>query len=114
MKESIKTVFQCDFCDKRMFRKNAMENHELVCSRNPKNVDACLGCGFCQEIEKEIYVDDYSEDGYHVRAVRSFKCTKLDQLMYPNKAQKAYNKYPESFENEIMMPNECEHFEYMF
>lgn len=113
MKESIKTVFQCDFCDKRLFRKNAMINHELVCSQNPINKDACLGCSFCQEIEKEIYIDcAWSEDGYYTKTVKSFKCTKLDQLMYPHKAIKIQNNYPESFEDEVLMPVECEHHEF--
>lgn len=110
MKESIKTVFQCDFCDKRMFRKNAMINHELVCSQNPVNKDACLGCAFCQEIEKTVYFDTWNGEGS--RQVKSFKCTKLDQLMYPHKAQRIEANYPESFENEIVMPNECEHWEF--
>lgn len=31
--------------------------------------------------------------------------------MYPHKAQIIEDNYPESFENEIVMPNECEHWE---
>lgn len=112
MKESIKTVFQCDFCDKRLFRKNAMVSHEFVCSQNPINKDACLNCSFCQEIEKEIYYDSYY--GERSRTVKSFKCTKLDKVMYPHKAKMIEAKYPESFEDETVMPNECEYFEFIF
>jgi len=116
MKESIKTVFQCDFCDKRLFRKNAMVNHEHACSQNPINEDACLGCSYCQEVEKEITYSlfrfgDYDENS---RMVKSFKCTKLDKTMYPHKAKNLAIKYAESFEDETVMPNECEHFEFIF
>lgn len=110
MKESIKTVFQCDFCDKRLFRRNAMINHELYCSRNQSNRDACASCTFCKEIEKTIYYDTWS--GENTRQVKSFECTKLNLKMYPHKAQKIEANYPESFEDEVIMPNECEHFEY--
>lgn len=113
MKESIKKVFQCDFCDKRLLRKNAMVNHEHRCSRNPINKDACAGCAFCQIIEKTLYID-HPYNGCHEREVRSFKCTKLDQLMYPHKAIPVYENYPDSFDDEVLMPNECEHFEYVF
>lgn len=113
MKESIKLVFQCDFCDKRLFRKNAMVNHEFVCSQNPINKDACLRYSFCQEIEKTLYID-HPYSGYHERKVKSFKCTKFDKQMYPHKAKMIEANYPESFENETLMPIECEHFEYVF
>lgn len=113
MKESIKTVFQCDFCDKRLFRKNAMVNHEFICSQNPINKDACLGCSHCKEIEKTLYVD-HPIYGDYERQAKSFKCTKLGKLMYPHKAKIIESKYPESFEDETLMPNECEHFEFIW
>lgn len=87
-----------------------MINHELNCSCNPINKDACLGCCHCQEVEKEIYFDTYT--GEDSRTVKSFKCIKLDKTMYPHKAQRIEERYPESFEDEIVMPNECEHFEF--
>jgi hypothetical protein len=115
MKESIKTVFQCDFCDKRLFRKDAMERHELICSRNPVNNDACHGCTFCEEYKKEITVEGYNGDFYEYgRMVRSFKCNKLNVGLYPHKALNLFKKYPENFEDEMLMPNSCEHFELHF
>lgn len=116
MKESIKTVFQCDFCDKRLFRKNAMENHESKCKSNPLNKDACHGCSFCQEIEVEYTFDGYS-GGYYfeeTRSTKGFKCTKLNKELYPHKAEYLAERYPEHFYDKEVMPNECEHHEFIF
>ena len=111
MKESIKKVYQCDFCDKRLFRKDAMERHEVVCSHNPVNYDMCHGCNNCEQYSKTITVDSY--DGYFTdeRLVTAFKCTKLNLLLYPHKAINIQKKYPETFLGEILMPNHCEHYE---
>lgn len=118
MKESIKKVFQCDHCKRNMFVKHACIKHEDNCSKNPKNFHACGGCAYLQETEVEYWVkQNYNyESGGYSNTVRGFKCTKLDKELYPFKATKKGlpDKYPGTFEGKEQMPNECEHFEYIF
>lgn len=113
MKESIKTVFQCDFCDKRLFIKIAMVKHEAACSRNPINRDACGGCAYCKEVEVKYEIDTW--DGGDVRTAKGFHCNKLNIDLYPHKviAKGILAKYPETFEDKQVMPNECEHWDWM-
>jgi len=107
MKEQTKKVYSCDHCNRKMFVKGACIKHELVCTKNPINFFACSSCAHLEEIEKEIYVDTFM-GGYN-RKVKGFICTKLNVNMYPPKAQKLADMYPENFDNEMVMPKECEH-----
>lgn len=36
MKIKTRTVYYCDFCKKKSFRKSSMEKHEKHCTMNPK------------------------------------------------------------------------------
>lgn len=114
MKIQEKTVFSCDFCNRKMFVKGAMTRHENICTKNPKNWSACIDCKFCEEKEEEFYY--YSgnpmEDNETVRKSKSFRCTHLNQAMYPFAAEKKKlpTRFPETFEGQIRMPNKCEHY----
>ena len=104
------TLYSCDFCKKRMVRKHAMIKHEPSCYSNPENKPACSDCKFLEEIKVEYYYDFGM--GKSRAEVKGFKCNKLEQIMYPFKVVKKglLEKYPETFEGQIQMPKECEHF----
>ncbi len=108
------TVFKCDHCSKKMFRGHAMVNHEKWCTSNPKNFKACSGCSFLEETVNRYDVDTH--DGWYTRKSKAFKCTKKDILVYPLKVEKKglLEKYPETFEDQIPMPRECNQFESMY
>lgn len=110
MKQSEKTIYSCDFCNKKMFVKGAMLRHEEWCYKNPKNTPKCESCKFLEEIEVEYYFDTYH--GESSRVVKGFKCAKRDIELYPLKAERLGlpGKYPETFFEKELMPNECELF----
>lgn len=105
------TLYECDHCQRKMRRAGDMTRHEKNCKENPLNIDACLGCIYIKE-EKVTYeslnADEWGST-YEVES-KAFRCTKLDKLMYPFKAEKHAKKYPNSFENQVRMPIECGHF----
>lgn len=107
VKENI-TLYICQHCKKRMLRKAAMEKHEPACYSNPENFRACTGCLYLDEIEATVYFDTYNGEG--TRKFKSFKCSKLDKIMYPYKVEKKglLDKFPESFEDQEPMPKSCE------
>ena len=106
------TVFQCDFCKKKLFRKHAMVKHEDWCTYNPKNFSACSGCAFIKERLETIEIPsgsmEYSALTYQTK---QFECTLLKKWLYPMKAVRKgiVEKYPETFEGQELMPNKCSH-----
>jgi len=118
------TVYKCEHCGKKLFRKYAMANHEAKCNSNPINIPACYGCQFLEQIETtyEKMCNSFGED-YGVRfdshsetvKTNGFRCVKLDKELYPPKVliKGIIDKYPESFENKELMPNDCDHFKNM-
>lgn len=106
------TIYQCDHCSKKMVRRKAMINHELMCYNNPENKSACNNCLFLKKIQVEYGEKTYSiHDNKWIQSTTTgFKCTKLNQTMYPFKAEKygLPDKYPETFENQVPMPKSCE------
>lgn len=112
MKAKDVTVYICDHCKKKLFRKHAMINHELICDKNPINNKACFGCIHLQTEEVE-YSRGCSYDGDIDWATAGcFKCTKFNKLMYSWSAEKKNlpEKYPETFEDQKRMPNKCRSF----
>lgn len=110
VKENI-TVYQCQFCKKKLFVKRAMEHHEKYCSSNPENFKACEGCIHLEEIQIEYEIgDDYYLCEPIIRKVTGFHCKKLDKKMYPTKAERKGlpEKYPWTFQDQIPMPKECD------
>jgi hypothetical protein len=111
MKESIKTVFQCDFCKKTKFTRHAMKVHEARCGGNPDNYTACSDCIYLENIKITI---SYSEEGYSrelTREVCGFRCSKLKQKLYPPlvKHKGLLEKWPDTFNDQIAMPSSCSH-----
>jgi len=120
VKENV-TVYQCEFCKRKMFVKHAMEKHEKWCYSNPENFRACSGCKHLEEVTVE-YSYSVPTIGDHLgvifdgstveRKTTGFHCKKLDKQLYPFKAEKKglIEKYPESFEDKEPMPKTCEHY----
>lgn len=107
------TVYKCEFCKKKMFVKHAMQRHEKYCSNNPENFKACSGCVHLEEIAISYEVgDDYNNEPIEKTAT-GFRCKKLDQKMYPTKAERKGlpEKYPHTFHDQVPMPKECEYRE---
>lgn len=110
------TVYQCDFCNKKLFRKNAMVNHEIKCSKNPKNIRACFDCVHCEVVNIlfESDVQTYNDDDDTLIESKTFKCNKKNIFMFPPKLEYRENGVPSYVEykgDEIMqekMPLICE------
>lgn len=98
------TVYQCEHCKKKLFRKHAMELHEKFCSKNPENYRVCLSCPFMEEDKIIVY-----EDQHTTRYGKGFRCSKINQNIYhPKVEKKLLEKYPETFLDQIPMKKECE------
>jgi hypothetical protein len=116
MKIETKTVYACEYCGKLMFGKGSMSYHEKWCTLNPVNKPKCSNCVFIENITIKYGYDlsdyDYSEYEYVEKETAGFRCSKLDELLYPKKVEKKKlpEKYPETFENQKPMPVECKEF----
>ncbi len=102
------TIFQCDYCNKKMFRKHSMVKHEQYCGGNSKNWRACSNCEIMERRPIEYYYDTY--DGEGSGTSKGFYCNKLETFMYPPfiEGRAVFTKYPEQFENQIPFKKECE------
>jgi hypothetical protein len=109
IKENV-TVYSCDFCKRKMFRKHAMINHEQYCGSNPKNWRACSACDFMVRKPIEYYFDAY--DGEHEGTSKGFYCEHLETYMYPNflENKRVFIEHPEQFEEQIPFKKQCVHF----
>lgn len=105
MKKENITIYSCEHCAKVSRRSSAMLKHENHCRNNPKNINACVGCKFLESTLVAKSLTNLQEN------YNTFSCSKLNKEMYPAKAKKRINKYPESFEGKVQMPNFCEHYE---
>lgn len=106
------TVYSCEFCKKKLFKKQAMELHEKWCDSNPENKKACAGCINLEDIKIPYTVfgfNGYSEVEEN-REAKGFRCKHFDKILYPLKVEKKglALKYPETFENQEPMPKECD------
>lgn len=102
------TRYRCDHCGKEYKVGPACEKHEIKCSRNPENLIACLGCTFLREVEKNYEIE--APYGYMNDTRKGFYCLQKQVRMYPPKAVHSgiVDKYPETFEEDILMPKKCE------
>lgn len=110
IKENV-TVYKCEYCKKKLFRKHSMVRHEEFCSYNPKNTCACSGCEHIEETTNTYYTNYCDNLGYQIeKTTIAFHCKKLDKMLYPLKVArlKLDEKYPETFEGQELMPNKCE------
>jgi hypothetical protein len=102
------TVYQCEFCKKKMFRGHAMENHEEMCFHNPANKRPCFECGNLIKKEATIYFDTF--DGEGSRQVNIFYCTHFERYMHTPQNEMKMNDIDLGYETNHPMPLTCEHF----
>ena len=98
------TIFKCEHCGKRQFRKCDMTLHERWCKKNPNNQHMCLK--FCTHLEKTE--EEYQ--GYEFISKRTvFKCGLTGQQMFSFVAER--RKLPVvTNPDAIRMPLECDKY----
>ena len=89
-----------------------MEHHEKFCGKNSENVKKCFGCEHIEETQVEIYFDHYDGSSSEILS-KCFFCKKRLQRMFPLIAERRWlpEKYPETFQDQVPMPNQCEFYE---
>jgi DNA-directed RNA polymerase subunit RPC12/RpoP len=105
-------VYKCDHCEKKLFRKHAMVNHEIKCSSNPLNIRDCFDCPMLEvvDIKYEPEPQTYDND---LRDSRCFRCSSKKVFMYPPKMEHSAQGLPTyvEFNNEEItqerMPISC-------
>lgn len=109
-KENV-TLYECDFCKKKMQRKHSMENHEIRCAKNPANVPKCYDCENCEKvpIRYERNGGDILEKG------SAFVCNvQKDFFMFPPsigfRGGPPYSEYHGEEIEQNPMPMECDKF----
>lgn len=114
MKEQLKTVYTCDHCKKKLFIKSAMVKHEEFCDSSPLNKPKCADCKFCDVVDKEIFFDTFSGESSMIK--KAFRCSAREIGIYPLKVVRTdlINRYPETFEGEILMPIECDSYKGLY
>lgn len=100
MKAKDVTIYICDLCNKKYFRKHAAVSHEERCTKNPDNFRPCFTCQFLQK--EKI---DLSEGP--IRFVASLMhCKKKAVFLHPPSVEKKGNKIDLGGEN-YPMPRNC-------
>ena len=104
-------IYQCEFCDRKMFGAGAMGYHEKYCKQNPHNKHKCFG--FCHNLVKteKIVQSQYYENDYGYGTVHQtqFHCKVTGKNMYSYKREKQYWQYVTP--DMIRMPLECEFYD---
>ena len=104
------TVYKCEFCKKKLYRKHAMLKHEDLCNNNPKNFKACIYCKFLEKIQIDAHWNfgnpEYVENS---KQVDVSKCNKLDKLMFPFSIErrKLHERF-DTYSDQEPMPVNCE------
>ena len=110
MKTTNATVYHCDYCGHKLFRRHAMERHEQWCSKNPAVTPACFsGSGCVHLIKKEVTFP--SSFGANERRSYCFHCKALDKDMYTIAAERRGLVGTFALDDEQEpMPKSCESF----
>ena len=108
-----KPHYECEHCDKKYFSKGWCKRHEeKMCTSNPKNWDACLGCKHSiKSIERMEFESTYGDE--YTKEVNLYSCDLLKKKLYPFKAasKNLPERFPETFEGQEQMPNNCDKHE---
>lgn len=105
------TIYQCDFCNYYKKRKYAVQQHEKLCRANPDNQHSCFSC---INLEKEVkQTTEINEKDWTSKRYTNFTCRLTGNKMfsYVAKVKGIVDKYPDSFKDTIIMPNDCEYFD---
>lgn len=106
------TIYKCEFCSKKLYRKHAMLKHEDLCFNNPKNIKACMNCEFLEKIQINAHwLVGNSEHVDNSKQVDVFRCNKLDKLMFPFSIErrKLHEKF-DTYSEQEPMPSKCDEF----
>lgn len=110
MKKVLKPVYYCNHCKKHGLSASHITTHEKKCWSNPDNIRPCMDCIHLEETKVEYKKDTGMGFDVKMSAV-SFKCKKLDKLIYHVKAEfkNLPQRFPETFIGQEPMPKKCEH-----
>lgn len=107
MKETIKSMYQCDHCKKWYHRKHACIYHEKLCFKNPINERPCFDCPNLVSVEYTLY-DDHPNLGEVKRDVIIFQCSETKNYLHtPQNAIKG-NAYELGDHENLPMPVKCD------
>ncbi len=97
------TVFQCDHCGKKQFRKCDMTQHEKWCFKNENNKHKCFQ--YCKHlIRSKEFIE---EGGYQMKTVFTCGVTKKNMFSYKAERRKISHYTPDA----ERMPLKCEFYE---
>lgn len=108
-----KTLYKCDFCNKKYQVKRFAEHHEKHCGRNPPNQHKCFQ--ECKFLEKQKEKYDSGDDYYNEPIMREktiFICKHSGNRMYSYIAER--KGLVSHQEDAIRMPLECGDFKSSF
>lgn len=97
-------VHYCDYCNKHLFRKKAMQKHENICKFNPINKPKCYWC-------KHFTVTDHALDWQHP-SINVFECTAKGCIRLVSIIAEKQGRFKDE-EDKMTMPHidaECEHY----
>ena len=98
MKTTTETIYTCDHCQRKMFRKGSMTTHEKRCKKNPQNQHMCLK--WCKHLVK--HQDCYNGD-------ITFTCDVRRELGKMRTYKKDWQ--PLGYGRYTRMPLECDRYE---
>ena len=108
------TIYECEWCGKKMLRKSSMTRHEKFCTRNPENVSMCRKCE-----NMNVYLEKLPEDSDYLTdsEIRVFRCMVTGKRLCSPKFAKRYPEISKMLVShrllDAKMPTEaegCEHF----
>lgn len=112
MQERTMTVYICDYCRKKYFRKAAALRHENFCYHNPENIRPCLSCVHLKKKDAVVYTGYDDIGGEPVSFTASlFHCNALNKFLHPPQVAKKGNYFEivEALNNQ--MPTSCGSYE---
>ena len=108
MKQEIKTIYRCDFCNKMYQVKPAAEKHELGCFYNPNNKRACLNCNHLTKKETTV-TDGYCSNGdERTKALQLFYCNAKKIFLHTPKNEAKKNAFDLGDDKNLPMLKECD------
>ena len=102
-------LYLCSYCDKKYLYGKVCLRHEDRCSQNPKNENACFYCDHL--VKKAVWSSD--DHPYYRPEILCFtyECDKHKKQMYPRQKEYLKERFPESYEDKVSMPQRCFDYE---
>lgn len=102
MKNELRKVYFCEFCNKHNLSAASTSRHEKYCRYNPRNKHKCFE--LCTYLKRERKFD-----GFKLKT--TFTCVKKKDKMYSYQAEKkmtSYFTHPDMIKGLKRMPLECD------